>query len=58
MIDLGTLTGRGSAALAVNNSGYVIGVSGNPANRAFSWTQQGGWWTLAPSEAPTASPAT
>jgi probable HAF family extracellular repeat protein len=51
MINLGTLGGPGppeseSRALAVNNPGQVVGVSGVPflecAQEAFSWTQAGG----------------
>ena len=44
MVDLGTLGGSYSVALAVNDSGQVVG-SSSPRRRrphAFSWTQTGG----------------
>jgi probable HAF family extracellular repeat protein len=45
MIDLGTLGGTQSIALAVNASGQVVGQSttaGDTEQHAFSWTQSGG----------------
>jgi probable HAF family extracellular repeat protein len=47
MVDLGTLGGSASVALAVNASGQVVGWSpiagdGFDTQHAFSWTTQGG----------------
>src|SRR5207249_4109348 len=45
MIDLGTLGGSASQAVAVNASGQVVGASytaGDSATRAFSWTAAAG----------------
>src|SRR5207302_1891411 len=50
-IDLGTLGGTDSAALAVNASGQVVGYGdtiGNAASHAFSWTLTGGMIDLSP----------
>src|SRR5712692_4787925 len=45
MVDLGTLGGTSSAAIAVNGRGQVVGGSsttGDTASHAFSWTAGGG----------------
>ena len=45
MIDLGTLGGITSHAVAVNESGEVVGdsaIAGDTATHAFSWTAAGG----------------
>jgi probable HAF family extracellular repeat protein len=48
MVDLGTLSGRGTAmAAAINDNGQVVGTSGEQGStsyggHAFSWTQAGG----------------
>src|SRR5439155_420650 len=50
-IDLGTLGGSSSTALAVNASGQVVGYAdavGNAASHAFSWTLTGGMIDLSP----------
>src|SRR5207247_10053435 len=50
MIDLGTLGGPGSNALAVNANGQVVGesiVTLGVSNHAFSWTPAGGMLDLA-----------
>ena len=48
-VDLGTLGGSSSFAVAVNGGGQVVGLiqglrnaNGDPVNHAFSWTQAGG----------------
>ena len=41
IVDLGVLRGE-SYALAVNDSGPVVGASGREVTHAFSWTKQGG----------------
>jgi probable HAF family extracellular repeat protein len=44
-IDLGTLGGVGSVAIAVNDHGQVVGeshVAGDAVSHAFSWTAAGG----------------
>ena len=51
MLDLGTLGGSSSTALAVNASGQVVGYAdavGNAASHAFSWTLTGGMIDLSP----------
>jgi probable HAF family extracellular repeat protein len=45
MIDLGTLGGAASLAVAVNDGGQIVGrsrIAGNSAQHAFSWTAAGG----------------
>ena len=44
MVDLGTLGGLGSRAVAVNDSGQVVGTSqaADGSNHGFSWTTGGG----------------
>jgi len=44
MVDLGTLGGAGSSAVAVNASGQVVGEATTAAGQghAFSWTRTGG----------------
>src|SRR5438094_286512 len=51
VLDLGTLGGSSSTALAVNASGQVVGYAdavGNAASHAFSWTLTGGMIDLSP----------
>jgi probable HAF family extracellular repeat protein len=58
-IDLGTLGGTNSSALAVNRHGQVVGVSsiaGEAETHAFSWTQSGGMIDLGTSGSPYAFP--
>jgi len=58
-IDLGTLGGTFSQAISVNAQGQVGGTSntaGDAEQHAFSWTEQGGMSTSAPSAAPSVAP--
>ena len=44
-VDLGTLGGATSSAVAVNNDGQVVGnsaIAGDTATHAFSWTEETG----------------
>ncbi len=54
--DLGTLGGKYSHALAINDLGQVVGVSATPTviGRAFFWTAEGGMADLGPWEGFTA----
>jgi probable HAF family extracellular repeat protein len=49
MVDLGTLGGGYSSAVAVNEAGQVVGMSseaGDATDHAFSWTRSGGMLDL------------
>jgi probable HAF family extracellular repeat protein len=59
MIDLGTLAGSNSFAVAVNPSGQVVGetfMAGDVLAHAFSWTPSGGMVDIGPGYATAVNP--